>query len=281
MNENIENKNKNKMKIPIAIVLFIVILFIIGVIGMALKSENNKYAKEHYSDILNRENTFNDNKTINNHPSINQLTTVEIPKDWNVYKIGNIGEITIPPTLELRNKNSKYALLFKKAADDYFEIQLERNYGHFDLVFQPKGINEAETESSIMDATSKYARVLIKYEKGEKGDFFHYNEKITDAELKDGNEEIKSRYFEDARKMSKKIIQWEDAKSGTINGILFIAIGYIREGLNNNNVKVKEYYFYNSDELMNIIISYRMSESDIWADDFSKIASTFKFNTKK
>lgn len=39
-------------------------------------------------------------------------------------------------------------------------------------------------------------------------------------------------------------------------------------------------YFFNNDKMINVILSYRKEDSETWAEDFSNIIKTFKWNNK-
>ena len=55
---------------------------------------------------------------------------------------------------------------------------------------------------------------------------------------------------------------------------------YVRKGENNLHTCVSSYYFFDNDEMINIILSYRKEDSKMWAEDFSNIVKTFKWNNK-
>jgi hypothetical protein len=206
------------------------------------------------------------NKTSPNTEKQANFANSKIPKDWTLYKIGQIGQIAIPPTMELLDENSAYAL--------HFNVNVAVDLAMGDLVFQPKGTNKLDKES-----IAKYARVYIQYEEGEKDDYPKYNKKYTMTDLKKINERMKDmcNYLNNIT----EIRQWEDVKAIDVNGISAITFGYVQEMSKNLKIKATRYHFYNSDVFVDIIIFYQTSESSIWADDFSKIASTFNFTTRK
>ena len=73
------------------------------------------------------------------------------------------------------------------------------------------------------------------------------------------------------------LVQWFPLYFGNVNGYSYIKTSFTRQMGSNPIVKVMRYSFFNSNESVNIIISYRMSEGDIWGADFNKIINTFKF----
>jgi len=93
-----------------------------------------------------------------------------IPTAWTLYEIEKIGQIAVPPSLELRDDNSFTALAVDILSDSYLthkKIKLNKSQ----LVFQPNGTDKFEKE-----ALSKYSRILINYSKGSYGDFYSWNE---------------------------------------------------------------------------------------------------------
>jgi hypothetical protein len=68
---------------------------------------------------------------------------------------------------------------------------------------------------------------------------------------------------------------------GSVNGFSYIKMSFIRQIGNNPSVKVFGYRFFNYDEEVELTISYRVPESNLWEEDFEKIIDTFSFTTKK
>lgn len=201
----------------------------------------------------------------------------EIPKTWTLYEIANIGKLAVPPTLELRDDNSFTALAADIIHDSYVthkKIEITKSQ----LVFQPKGSNELDKE-----AFSKYSRILINYNKGEYGDFYKWNEKyeFTDLEYKELDEYFKEEVVTPMSLLNIKLINWYPLEFGNVNGLSYIKISFTRQMANNPIVKVVRYKFFNTDEAVEITLSYRLSESDIWESDFSNVINTFSFKTKK
>jgi hypothetical protein len=200
---------------------------------------------------------------------------------WTLYEIENIGQIAIPPTLELRDENSAFALSADIIMDHvytYKKIDITKLVSP-KLTFQPYG-----TDNLDKTALSKYARVLISYMQGKEGDFCKWNEKFSfpASELKEMEGYIKEHTIKQITVLGNvKLIKWYPVEFTTINRLACIKISFTRQMDNDPVVKVEQYKFCNSSESIEITISYRLSESDIWASDFSKIAGTFDFSSKK
>lgn len=208
---------------------------------------------------------------------LRESTQSEIPKTWTLYEIENIGQLAVPPTLELRDDNSFTALAADIIHDSYVthkKIEMTKSQ----LVFQPKGSNELDKE-----AFSKYARIMITYSKGEYGDFYKWNEKfeLTESEYKELDDYFKNEVVNPMAMMNIKLIKWYPLEFGNVNGLSYMKTSFTRQMSDNPIVKVDKYNFFNSNEAVEITLSYRITESEIWKDDFSKVINTFSFKTKK
>jgi hypothetical protein len=207
---------------------------------------------------------------------------------WTVYEIGDIGEIAIPPTLELRDESSIVTLYVDNIRDYVYERNYERKKVDItklvkpQLTFQPQGMDNLDKT-----AFSKYARVILKYQQGKKGDFYKWNEKFnfSSSELKEIDNYAKQQVRDEITMMGVltvvKLIKWYPIEYVTINELSCMKISYTRQMENEPIVRVDKYRFFNSSEIVEFTVSYRMSESNIWASDFNKIAGTFSFKSKK
>lgn len=81
--------------------------------------------------------------------------------------------------------------------------------------------------------------------------------------------------------MDVKLVKWYPIEYGSINGLSYIKSSFTRQMGDNPVVKVVGYEFFNSDETLEIIISYRLIESKLWESDFNKIVNTFDFKIRK
>ena len=115
------------------------------------------------------------------------------------------------------------------------------------------------------------------------GDFYKWNEKyeFTNSEYKELDEYFKDEVVTPMTLMNIKLINWYPLEFGNVNGLSYIKISFTRQMANNPIVKVIGYKFFNTDEAVEITLSYRLSESEIWEADFSKVINTFSFKTKK
>jgi len=211
-----------------------------------------------------------------------QMLENSIPKDWALYDIGDVGQIAIPLTLELRSKNSVHTLN-QKAIKNYFVVHKKievSSLTNYQLIFQPLGYDNGEIPST-------YMRVLIKYQKGKLGDFMKWNDasNLTSSD----REKVDKRYKQDLLNaiskgkdiMKMKLISRNPIEVGKTNGLAYIKHSYKRQMGEKPIVKVQSYSFYNSDEMVEITISYGLAENETENILLDKIASMFNFNNRK
>jgi len=181
----------------------------------------------------------------------------EIPKDWNIVNIKDLGTIAIPKTLEVREEGSTLDSLNK--------------YNVGKIVIQQTGLNK-NTDKSF----ATYARVIINIReiKDEKVPRKHERLNLSTKELNDMKTSM----------LSTQNMIWgllnctiEDmnAEEVYINNMGAIKFSYLRQCRDNPQVYVEIYEFSNYNQIIEITLSYRISESDIWKEDFSQIIKTF------
>ena len=201
----------------------------------------------------------------------------EVPKGWAHFEIKDIGAIAIPPSMELRDDNSYIALVSDIIRDNY-SVNHNIEMTGSKLTFQPKGTNENDRQ-----ALSKYSRILINHIVGEPGDFFKWNEdfNISDSEKQELNDYFYNEVVTPMKSLNMKVIEWFPIEYSSINGISYMKQSFTRQMADNPIVKVEKYLFFNYNESVSITLSYRLSESDIWASDFEKVINYFDFSNKK
>ena len=196
---------------------------------------------------------------------IERMDMFSPPVNWNKYIIGKSCVISLPPTVELRNKDDEYTKQLKNIRWNGYKIN-DKN-----VVFQQKGLS-----ANLKSAYNTYCRVIVNIQKGNPGDFLHKNEfeKLNLDDIHD---------FQDLAKQNSsgyEIIGNPTVRWIRIEDIYGIETKYVRKGENNLHTCVSSYYFFDHDEMINIILSYRKEDSKMWAEDFSNIVKTFKWNNK-
>ena len=216
------------------------------------------------------------------HSAKEQLLENSISKDWTLYEIGDIGQIGIPLTLELRGDNSVHTLN-QKAIRNYFVVHKKIDVStltNYQLIFQPLGYDKGEISST-------YQRVLIHYQKGKLGDFMKWNDasNLTSSDREELDKKYKRKLLDAISKgkdvMKMKLISRNPIEVGKTNGLAYIKHSYMRQMGDRPIVKVQTYTFYNSDEMVEITISYGLGENETEKLILDKIASTFNFTKRK
>ena len=190
--------------------------------------------------------------------------------EWPIYAYGNSCSFRVPKTMELRDPES-YTGKFFVGFKDFVQM-----YDLDEIVFQQQGLNSDDIEV-IRKASPLYARIIIKTIEQDDINLTDVS-KLTQSEIKeidkDWKEEVKS-YF------PGKDFIWYPVVRKRLGGKLAMVTRYQRpSALKNSNspVYVEEYKFFLKGKMIRFTLSYRISESSIWKDDFSKIMSTLSFN---
>ncbi len=200
---------------------------------------------------------IDENKISNDTTDLNNNSDKDFI-DWIKYDIEGLGEIYIPPELEIQEGK------FKELTDKFREIN---GLTEKQIVFQQSGLNKFKK-----DAFASYARVIIKTQMEKIGDVGTlYDLPISDTELKEFDKLLKKQY-----ELSFKITEWYPVKIVEVNGMSAILISYKRKIGDNPEAFVRIYQFHNYDRIHTITLSYRITEEDKWRTMFDKILSSLK-----
>lgn len=232
------------------------------------QGDKNFYAKGIYENIVS-------SLKIGFNTKSNSIK--KLPEKWALFEIKDIGNIAIPPSMEIRDDNSYISLVSDIIRDNY-SVKYNIEMKGAELTFQPKGTNANEKQ-----ALSKYARILINYTNGEPGEFFKWNEDfiLTESEKQELNDFFYNEAVTPMKALNMKIIKWNPIEYSKINGISYMKQSFKRQMADNPVVNVEKYIFFNYDESVAITLSYRLSEGEIWADDLKKVINYFDFLIKK
>lgn len=160
-----------------------------------------------------------------------------------------------------------------KGSESYRNLNYLSNGQEFKIVFQQQGLGDFDSE-----AFNKYARIILTIYPGNAGDYI-YNEE-QDYLLDDFSgleKQLKEQYLIGVGSSGFKIINWFTPKFIHINGANGIECSYIREGYQ-GNIKVYDYLFFNYYEEIDLTISYRQSEEEIWGVYIQDIVNSFKIH---
>ena len=211
-----------------------------------------------------------------------QTLKLDIPKGWALYEIGDVGQIAIPSTLEMRSKNSVHTLN-QKAIKNYLVVHKKievSSLTNYQLIFQPLGYDNGEIHST-------YIRVLIHYQKGKLGDFMKWNgaSNLKSSDREEIDKKYRKKLLDAISKgkdvMKVKLISRNPIEVRKTNGLAYIKHSYTRQMGDRPIVKVQTYTFNNSDEMVEITIIYSLAENETENLNLDKIVSTFNFTTRK
>lgn len=193
--------------------------------------------------------------------------------------------LSVPNTMELRNENS-YMSLGKEIIDDKLKSIKKIDTNDYNFVFQPTGCDDVMNIDRQKKALELYARIIISYQKGEKGDYANWDDSIlfTETEFNELNNSFKNNLLSQYKQMKQMKIEIQNIEDINVgknkHKFVYIKQSYTRKGFN-GDVKVSDYYLFNNNEMVKLTISYRISESNLWENEFKKILDTFSFNSKK
>lgn len=196
--------------------------------------------------------------------------------DWDTYKFADICSFKIPQTMEMRNPDSAFGTVVNRLVRE-IEIEFDQTLPDKEIKFQQKGLN-SEDEEVHKKASSLYARILV-------ADILMDSEinqsnipLLTAKELEFIDKTWKKECLDIYRMLNPNgSFVWYPLKRQKFGGNWAFVTSYRRESLATGTTFIKEYKFFFRKHMLRFTISYRDSEKDIWAEDFSKIMQTLRF----
>jgi len=175
--------------------------------------------------------------------------------NWSRTSITGVGTIDVPPSLEVQ------------------EGQLKALSGSSNgLVLQQKGLN-AQTQASL----GTYVRVMVEtFPADSPGDYRRAGTKInySSSEL----DEINTALRMQAEMPDITILKWGKPKVVEINGVTAIGVEYSRAYKSNTPANVAIYLFEDYDRIHKLTLSYRVSESEMWAAVLHGVLQSFRIS---
>ena len=185
-------------------------------------------------------------------------------KHWEDQTLFKAFKISVPITVERQTKDSPYGS--NLASKGLLQIQDDV------AIFNQKGLGEMKPE-----AKNQYCRIMFQYFEGEKDDFLQ----------KDQTEQLDLEYDQFLSEMVTSAIGSMSRLMGTfsrewvcINNANAILVSYRRTGNNfDTSVPVccKMLLFQDDYRFVEMILSYREKEADLWADDFEQVMRSFEW----
>ena len=207
-----------------------------------------------------------DNKTMSD-----TVDTLDKEIQYEIYKIKDVGYISIPNNMELQTGTAK-----KIAEDEIKQLSYKYHYLVADdrVAFRQKGISD-----DISKNNSLYAGITIQTFFGkcmkQTDDYSFTPEKLS---------EIDALFKQQVDALSNKagfLVIWAGTSIVKINNSYAIKNLYIRKMDNEPNISVNMYQFQNNDRLHQIILSYKQEDSTIWKPLFSEVINSFNLTNIK
>lgn len=193
------------------------------------------------------------------------VTAIAQTSTLTTVKIEGVGSIGLPSNMEIQGGS------YKEAIDKSKEIN---GISASKVIFQQKNLNNYNDKSF-----DTYARVFIRVEQGNSGDFKKLSEALTQDEANEVNSTFKAQIKSEAPRANATILEWHSATVSKLNGQNAIKFGYKRQIGSNKPVLVEIYMLQNNDRLHTITFEYRLDDKD-WGKTFSSIKSSVKILKK-
>lgn len=231
-----------------------IILIISVVAGCGASSGNTKQ---------NQNNTATSKVVQASSPQL-PLPLPPLKPGWQRRVIGNIGSIDFPQNL-MEEQNRAW----RQSGDAQSKAMGLPVVSQDTVIIQQQG-------------SVRYARIIITEVKGVRGEFpklFDRNY-FSKAELKDFDSQMSQKLRDDFSKMpGMKLLEYYPARLQDLNGMQPLVASYRRQLANNPPVLVWEYRFMNNSSMVQIIMSYRQTEDDIWGPVFQKCLESLRIQT--
>ena len=239
-----------------------VIMSIIGIIAFAV-SKNGPSTTPTYEVLGTPSGTYTVSLPA---PTPRVLSPQTTPLDkWNDQTFFNAFSLSIPNTVEMQTKESPY---IRQLAKNGIPSQIDDNV----FIFNQKGLGNQNEK-----ARKQYCRIMCYYDEGRIGDYLKRDEtEFLNAEWNDVLSEIVSNNIGSrSRLMGTFSKEWV-----RINNANAIMISHQRTGDNFDTtipVKCRILLFQDNNRFVQLILSYREKEANLWEDDFEQVLRSFKW----
>ena len=194
---------------------------------------------------------------------------------WLSISILGVCTFQIPPTMELQGG------AYKKINDQFRQEFLQIEPSHDRVVAQPKGLNAFDR-----NALKLYSRVIVETQRGKPGDYTALDESLVLSKndlwkINQGMRDMvqKATTLETTKGMKLELLSWEPPHVVQVNGVDMLFYSYTRMG-DLSSVLVRTYIVQNNDCMHTITVSYRQTETNLWANDLDNVIETFQFTKR-
>lgn len=216
-----------------------------------------------------------------------QQTQQTASSNWTEYRIPNICTFSVPPSMELRDKTAMFGQVHDAIKHSpYWEWvcnECDIFNGEYNLVFQPKGINEMDISHD--DPFATYARILVNFKRVT-------NDDLTEEILTGLSEQDKKEYSDYAEELIKQKFnctdqitpgyltgqfEWNPIQFTYIDDVLCLIYDFNRPG-HNAQTHVRGYEFYKGDDYIEFILSYNQNDSKSYKSDLDNFINYLHFD---
>lgn len=184
---------------------------------------------------------------------------------WKHIKSKDGAEFDLPLTMEITA--GEYTTLI-----DGIEVA-QGSYGS-NLTAQP-----TNRKDSVNGLQKNYSSIILENVLGFPGQYevLDFDPNLYSIEdMRQWEPMFKNKFNRDLISTGHKLIEWYPMSLLVINGMSCLHFNYTRQFQNNPEVIVHNYTFFNNDRMHSFGYSYRISETDLWANDFGKVLQSLR-----
>lgn len=211
----------------------------------------------------------------------NTYNSCPIPENWATFQIQDICTFGVPPTMELRDKNSLMGIFAEAFKDSYYYHlvcnECDLFAGQAQYVFWPSGNNTLDT----------YARIMVEFDELEEpmptwDELSYFDKKGLNQYL----EEYYRQAFQCIDSMHNTIgvinmnqgeFCWKPSRFETIAGVQCLVLEYIRPGIK-SATHVNAYIFSKNTHKITFTLSYNLIDKELFEQDLANFIHYVSFD---
>lgn len=199
---------------------------------------------------------------------IQYILILNINAQDKVVSIRDICSFIVPSNMEVREDGA----LADKAAKKFYSSK-EVTYNNNSIILQPKGFDNINKT-----ATGLYGRIIVSLEQGKKGEYVTISE-MSKEDIDLAKYMIIEILKDNARKYQMSILNHSSVSIKKIGEKLAFYHNYTRKSARGkmSPVFVQEYRVLDDDKAIQITLSYRSTEKEIWESGFNEFIKSLKF----
>lgn len=191
-------------------------------------------------------------------------SVAEATADWEEASIPNVGTMRIPPSMEVQS-------------DEYRTMKEGVTGASSDsFIVQQRGLNEGTDEGF-----DTYARIMVSCDVGSSGDYpvdGYDPELYTDDEIAEIDSALEEGLRPQMDAVGIPIIDWYPIELGYLGDNSCLHISYSHVGDEGETTQVDLYSIPCDDRIVDVTLSYRLSDADAWADDLALALQTLEID---